>query len=109
MGEHRVRPGGDEAARQALTRARLDDLRPLDQMISAGMFETTPVRIGAEQGMFIVDAAGRPTCRALPIPARLGAPFTTEIAQFNLADLAPRAVPPRSNSPTSSSYPWSAS
>ncbi len=90
MGDHDVRTGEDEAARRAFTRALLDDLRALDRMIAGGVFEDAPVRIGAEQEMFIVDAAGRPACRAVPLLATLGPPFTSEIAQFNLeANLAP--------------------
>lgn len=84
MGEHRVRPGGDEAARPALTRARLDDLRPLDRMISAGMFETTPVRIGAEQEADL--APGEPG-RRRTVPPRAGTLPSIELADLELASL----------------------
>src|SRR5437763_1757026 len=75
---------------QALTA----DLEALERMLASNAFETAPVRIGAEQELFLVDAEGAPERDAPALLQRLAAePFTTEVGAFNLeANLKPREL-----------------
>ncbi|MCB9869166.1 MAG: CBS domain-containing protein [Planctomycetes bacterium] len=92
MGEHEVNNLGDEARARGFMKALLKDVNALEAMLERGLLETGKRRIGAEQEMFLVDAAGRPANRAVEIMQRLnGHPnFTHELALFNLeANLTP--------------------
>lgn len=85
MGDHKVLAAGAGKEKRAFTRALLDDLRALEQLISKGQIESGVRRIGAEQELFIVDKAGRPALGALDILKAADDPhFTTELGQFNL-------------------------
>ncbi|MEO8083843.1 MAG: CBS domain-containing protein [Ardenticatenales bacterium] len=67
------------------TRRLLADLRALESMIGAGMLEHGVRRIGAEQEVFLVDAALRPALRGLDVLAAVDDPhFTTELGLFNV-------------------------
>ena len=93
MGEHDVRTVDDEARSRGFMKALLKDVKAMEAMLEQGLFETGVRRIGAEQEMFLVDAAGRPVDRAVEVMRRLdGHPsFTHELALFNLeANLAPQ-------------------
>lgn len=84
MGEHRVRES-DAREIRVFTRAVLEDLRALEEMLARGMIERDIRRIGVEQEMFLVDGAGRP----MPVADRLlrelpDQRFTSELARFNL-------------------------
>lgn len=75
----------DEQAMRAFMKAVLNDVHALEQMIEAGMFETSRRRIGAEQEMFLVDRAMRPCPVATNILEDLHDPrVTTELARFNI-------------------------
>lgn len=91
MGEHDVSESLDSQQLRDFMRALLADVSALETMLDSNMFESGIRRIGAEQEMFIVDRAGRPACKAMPILKRLeGGPYTTELAQFNLeANMSP--------------------
>ncbi len=85
MGEHDIHQDVDNENLRSFMRALLEDVRALETMLDRGFFETDIRRIGAEQEMFLVDRAMRPSNRALAILNRLsGGPFTTELGQFNL-------------------------
>ncbi|MCA8940962.1 MAG: CBS domain-containing protein [Planctomycetes bacterium] len=91
MGEQDVSDSLDDRKLQTFMRALLADVSALESMLDSDVFESGIRRIGAEQEMFIVDRAGRPSCKSVPILKRLeGGPYTTELAQFNLeANMSP--------------------
>jgi gamma-glutamyl:cysteine ligase YbdK (ATP-grasp superfamily) len=95
LAEHEVFDCRDEVRRRAGTLALLEDLRTLEAMLARGGFDEAR-RIGAEQEMFLVDAAMRPASIAVELLESLHDPrFTTEIARFNLeANLPPAFVGP---------------
>ncbi|HWE25310.1 MAG TPA: CBS domain-containing protein [Myxococcales bacterium] len=84
--EHKKTDGLLEGeARRRFMRAVLADLRALEEMLAAGVFERDVVRIGAEQELFLVDRAYHPAPGALKILERIDDPhFTTELGLFNL-------------------------
>jgi CBS domain-containing protein len=91
MGEHNVDSADDEQKATAFTRALLEDVRALEQMLEQGLFERGVHRIGAEQEMFLIDRDLRPAPIATEILERIKDPrLTTEVARFNLeANLTP--------------------
>jgi CBS domain-containing protein len=95
VGEHDVRALDEEALR-SFTRALLDDVEALEQMLSAtpGPWDRGPRRIGAEQELFLVDERGRPAPLGPELLEDLHeACFTSEMARFNLeANLSPRVL-----------------
>ena len=83
---------GPEATR-AFTKALLRDLRALEEMLTDDLFEADVRRIGAEQEMFLVNEGWRPAPVALELLERLGHPFSTELALYNLeANVDPRLL-----------------
>lgn len=72
-------------------KALLNEVRALEDMHTAGIFEAGIRRIGAEQEMFLVDQANRPALSAMQILDRIDDPrFTHELGLFNLeANLSP--------------------
>lgn len=94
MGEHDIHTEVSAEGRREFTRAILEDVRALELMIERGLFERGTRRIGAEQEMFILDAALRPANRSLDL-LKLLTPkhFTPELGQFNLeANLSPQVL-----------------
>ncbi len=91
MGEQNVAQGSDEQTRRAFMKALLNEVRALEDMLAAGMFEGGIRRIGAEQEMFLVDGASRPAMTAMQMLERIEDPrFTHELGLFNLeANLSP--------------------
>lgn len=91
MGDKKVTSEYDEQQMRSFTRAVLEDLEALEQMLSGGCFVDRKRRIGAEQEMFLVDAAMRPSPLGTEVIAQANDPrFTTEIGRFNLeANLTP--------------------
>jgi CBS domain-containing protein/gamma-glutamyl:cysteine ligase YbdK (ATP-grasp superfamily) len=82
--QHTTEPA-DPAQMRTFVRALLEDIHALERMLSEGRFERGVRRIGAEQEMFLVDRSYRPRAAVLQVLQHLeGAPFTTELAQFNL-------------------------
>jgi CBS domain-containing protein len=53
-------------------------------MLEQGRIESGIRRFGAEQEMFLVNRGWRPAPVGVEVLARLGAPFTPELARFNL-------------------------
>ncbi|MDT5157157.1 MAG: hypothetical protein QOH51_1514 [Acidobacteriota bacterium] len=92
MGEHNIEQSVDDRQVRAFTKALLNDLGALEQMLDTGRIESGVRRIGAEQEMFLVDSQFRPAPVAVEIIERVkDSRITTEIARFNLeANLTPR-------------------
>jgi CBS domain-containing protein len=85
MGRQDIEPDLSPEAARRFTRALLEDLRALEQILERGLIEEDCHRIGAEQEMFLVDKAWRPAPVALEVLDRLHDPrCTTELARFNL-------------------------
>jgi len=75
----------DAESYRAFTKSLLSDLHALERMLDEGMIESGIRRIGAEQEMFLVDGGFRPSPTGVEVLERLGgAPFTPELARFNL-------------------------
>ena len=91
MGLQEVAPDLGPGAIRAFTKALLEDLRALEDIIDSGMIETDIRRIGAEQEFFLVDQRWRPAPIATELIDELEPHnFTTELARFNLeANLDP--------------------
>ncbi len=91
MGEQNVEQSSDEATRRAFMKALLNEVRAMEQMLDAGMFEAGIRRIGAEQEMFLVDRAYRPAMTAMQMLEGMDDPrFTHELGLFNLeSNLSP--------------------
>jgi hypothetical protein len=72
----------------------LTDVSALERMIETGRIESGVRRIGAEQEMFLVDRAMRPTPVAMEVLNNANDHrLTTEIGKFNLeANLSPRLL-----------------
>jgi CBS domain-containing protein len=83
----------DPGAIRSFTRAVLRDLKALERLVDEGAIESGVRRLGAEQELFLVGKVGRPAPVAERVLERLGKPFTTELALFNLeANLEPRLL-----------------
>lgn len=91
MGEQNVNQSSDEDVRRAFMKALLNEVRAMEEMLDAGLFERDIRRIGAEQEMFLVDRAYRPAMTAMQLLERLDDKrFTHELGLFNLeANLSP--------------------
>src|SRR5262249_15173860 len=91
MGEHNVEQNIDERKAQEFMQALLEDLRALAFMLNDGHVESSKLRIGAEQEMFLIDRDLRPAPISLEVLQHANEPrLTTEIARFNLeANLTP--------------------
>ncbi len=78
---------------RAFSKALLRDLQAMEQMIGDGRIESGVRRMGVEQEMFLVNEGWRPAPMAMEVLERLGDPFTTELALFNLeANIEPQLV-----------------
>lgn len=85
MGEKNIDSGYDDERMRDFTLSVLNDLKALQHMLDGGMFEENIRRIGAEQEMFLVDSAMRPSPYAVEIiEAAKDGRLTTEIGKFNL-------------------------
>ena len=91
MGDKNILGQADEARMRRFTSAVLNDLHALEFMLDGGQLETGPMRIGAEQEMFLIDAAMRPSPSINEVLSRAkDGRLTTEIAKFNIeANLTP--------------------
>ena len=91
MGEQSVNSSDNEQERRVFMKALLNDVRALEEMLKRDMFETGIRRIGAEQEMFLLDRARKPSMSAMEMMQAITDPrFTFELAKFNLeANLSP--------------------
>lgn len=85
MGEQRVSEELSHGRIREFTKALLQDLWALEQMLKAGCLETGVQRIGAEQEFFLIDRNMRPVplCSEMLRSLNDGR-FVTELAKFNL-------------------------
>ncbi|PSQ97217.1 MAG: hypothetical protein BRD55_02725 [Bacteroidetes bacterium SW_9_63_38] len=74
MGEHNVHRDADPSVLRSFTNHLIQDVRALEQMLRANMFESGVRRIGAEQELFMVDERGQP------------APIIEEVLESNTDD-----------------------
>ena len=85
MGLHDVKPADPEELRRFM-KLLLRDVRALEKMLDEGTMETGVRRIGAEQEVFLVDAAFQAAPLAMEVLDRLKGDehFTTELGLFNI-------------------------
>ena len=90
MGEQNVQALGEQQ-RKSFTRALLNEVRALEEMLERDMFEKGVRRVGAEQEMFLIDNGLHAAPAAMKILDRAkDERLTTELGQFNLeANLTP--------------------
>jgi len=87
MGEQKVTLLSEKGAMQRFVKCLLKDMNALEFMLENDWFETEPIRIGAEQEMFLVDNT---TLKPAPISMELIERMSdahwldTELARFNL-------------------------
>jgi hypothetical protein len=80
-----ARADREPEAIRSFTRSLLKDLHALERIISAGMIEAGPRKIGLEQELFLVDSGWQPALVATEVLQRLAeGPYTTELALYNL-------------------------
>ncbi len=85
MGQQNVNTKLSSEELRSFIKSLLNDLSALKKMIADGMIESNVRRIGAEQELFLVNAAWRPTPVAMDVLNKISDPhFTNEIALFNL-------------------------
>jgi CBS domain-containing protein len=85
MGERDVKHEASADDLREFTKALLNDVRALERMIDADMFEKGLRRIGAEQELFLVDRDLFPAPIAPQVLETLDpSSFDTELARFNL-------------------------
>ena len=85
MGNQNVQRDEDAAALRLFVSHLLRDVQALERMLSCGMIESGVHRIGAEQELFLVDAARRPAMLAMELLERVAdSHYTTELGLFNL-------------------------
>src|SRR5262245_45735538 len=85
MGEKQVSTETDEGRFRNFTRSVLSDLKALEMMLDARMFEENVLRIGAEQELFLVDESMHPAPMVLDVLERRNDErLTTEIGRFNI-------------------------
>ncbi len=85
MGEMKVKSLSGAVDKTKYINQLLADIKALEQMLDRGMFEKSPIRIGAEQEFCMVDSAWEPTNKAIEVLKGLDdGHFTTELALYNL-------------------------
>ena len=85
MGEQNIEEYSTETSRQAFMKSLLDEVRALEAMLAKGMVESGVSRIGAEQEMFLINAARKPALTALDVLDELDDErFTHELGLFNI-------------------------
>ena len=91
MGEKHISTNSDDVHMRAFTKAVLNDLKALQEMLEGGKLEANSRRIGAEQEIFLLDSSMRPAPLAVEVIEAANDPrLTTEIGRFNLeANLTP--------------------
>ena len=85
MGTQDVEREEDAAELRSFISHLLRDVQALERMLAQGMIESGVHRIGAEQELFLVDAARRPAMLAMELLERVAdSHYTTELGLFNL-------------------------
>lgn len=91
MGAQDVKIAANQKELNTFTRFLLKDIQAMEYMLENDWFEKTPIRIGAEQEICLVDEYGKPAPKSMEILGALNHPsFTTELSRFNIeANLSP--------------------
>lgn len=84
MGDLNVKVISTQKQLNDFTRYLLKDIHALERMLSEGWFNETPMHIGAEQEICIVDSHYKPMPKAMELLKDLDSDFTTELALFNI-------------------------
>ncbi len=85
MGSQDVEREKDAAELRSFISHLLRDVQALERMLAQGMIESGVHRIGAEQELFLVDAARRPAMLAMELLERVAdSHYTNELGLFNL-------------------------
>ena len=85
MGEQNVSIEQDEQQMRQFTKAVLNDLQALEQMLANGQLEEDALKIGAKQEMFLMDSAMHPAPLIQEVlDAANDKHLTTEIGRFNI-------------------------
>lgn len=85
MGELKVIKLTDKKDKANYIHQLLRDIEALDQMISEGLIEKEPIRMGAEQEFCLIDREFNPSHTALEVLKSINnESYTTEIGNFNL-------------------------
>ncbi len=85
MGDLNVRIVSNQKQLNNFTKYLLRDVQALEKMLKDGWFNSSPIHIGAEQEMCLVDENYKPSPKSFEILRDLkDSTFTTELAKFNL-------------------------
>ncbi len=85
MAKVKIQVPKNKREEQDFVKRILFDTKVMERMLEEQLFETDPIRIGAEQEFNIVDAHYRPVSLNLKMLKALNDDqFTTELAQFNM-------------------------
>jgi len=85
MGEEKVTIPTKKRELQHFVKCLLTDIRTLEMMLEADIFDTDTIRIGAEQEMCLLDTNWKPAMNNMEIlEAANNELFTSELAKFNL-------------------------
>lgn len=85
MGTGNVEETSGKRGRQDYVESLLNDLRALQLMLDQGVIESTPLRVGVEQELFLVDRNWQPAPVGPQILAESRDPhLTPELGRFNL-------------------------
>lgn len=85
MGVHKVRALEGPEDRAEFLHRLMQDIKALEFMLDEGLFETTPLRIGAEQELFLMDGEFMPAPLAQELLSKVEDDhFTTEIGKYNI-------------------------
>ena len=85
MGDFNVKKMSSKKELQNFTQHLLNDVQALEMMLEKGLFETDPIRIGAEQELCLIDKNWKPASINLEILEKAkNSCLTSELARFNL-------------------------
>ena len=85
MGEHQVSKITNSNEKTAYIEQLLKDIEALDFMLAQGMFQKSPIHIGAEQEFCLVNDFWEPSDLGVEILAEIGdKQFTSELNRYNL-------------------------
>lgn len=85
MGEEKVTIPTKKRELQDFVKCLLTDIRTLEMMLEADIFDTDTIRIGAEQEMCLLDNNWKPAMNNMAVlEAANNDLFTSELAKFNL-------------------------
>lgn len=94
MGTQSVKALDSPEEREVYFQRLLTDIEALERMSEQGMFERSPIRIGAEQEFCLVDDHWEPSQKAVEILKAIDDPhFTSELTLYNLeANMDPKEL-----------------